>query len=341
MWKRKTQGRLNMADSTNAQRVTDEVDVALIGGGIMSATLGAMLRTLEPSWSQVLFERLDAPAQESSSPWNNAGTGHSALCELNYTPEVNGRIEINKALGVNEKFQVSRQFWSYQINQGVLPNPREWINPVPHVSFARGESQVSYLKKRYDALASHPLFPNMQYTDDRSVFNEMLPLMADGRSEFEKSRFPGPMPALILTMGLRLASSSKLPRLMAPISVMDMRSKTLPAIVVNGRSKSKTFIPEIFRLFVPTLFLWALEEWHFRFSRSLESQKYVVGAVSRYRVNGCAVLTRKSSSNTRRKFMAKHLSVRPRCQYRTWIPALLMGKKACCLVLMRDGHQNS
>ncbi|AEX44497.1 malate:quinone oxidoreductase [Corynebacterium diphtheriae HC01] len=175
-----------MADSTTAQHVTDEVDVALIGAGIMSATLGAMLRTLEPGWTQVMFERLDAPAQESSSPWNNAGTGHSALCELNYTPEVKGRVQIDKALGVNEKFQISRQFWSYQVNEGVLPSPREWINPVPHVSFGRGEDQVAYLKKRYEALAAHPLFPNMQYTDDRAKFAEMLPLMADGRSEFEK-----------------------------------------------------------------------------------------------------------------------------------------------------------
>lgn len=111
-----------MSDSTNnATTISDEVDVALIGGGVMSATLGAMLRTLEPGWSQVVFERLDAPAEESSSPWNNAGTGHSALCELNYTPEVNGKIEISKAIGVNEKFQLSRQFWAYQVNEGVLP----------------------------------------------------------------------------------------------------------------------------------------------------------------------------------------------------------------------------
>ena len=65
---------------------TDDVDIVLVGGGIMSATLGAMLRELEPSWSQMVIERLDAPAMESSSRWNNAGTGHSALCELNYTP---------------------------------------------------------------------------------------------------------------------------------------------------------------------------------------------------------------------------------------------------------------
>ncbi|AZA11665.1 malate dehydrogenase (quinone) [Corynebacterium gerontici] len=167
-------------------KVSDEVDVVLIGAGVMSATLGAMLRTLQPDWSQIVFERLDRPAEESSSPWNNAGTGHSALCELNYTPEVNGKIDISKAIGVNEKFQASRQFWSYQVKQGVLPSPREWINPVPHVSFARGEDQVAYLKKRYEALAGHPLFPGMQYTEDRQKFEEMLPLMAEGRPADEK-----------------------------------------------------------------------------------------------------------------------------------------------------------
>ncbi|AHI23050.1 malate dehydrogenase (quinone) [Corynebacterium vitaeruminis] len=175
-----------MSDSKNNAAISHEVDVALVGAGIMSATLGAMLRELEPGWSQILFERLDAPAEESSSPWNNAGTGHSALCELNYTPEVNGKIEIAKAIGVNEKFQVSRQFWAHQMDRNVLGDPREWINPVPHVSFGRGEEQVEYLKKRYEALVGHPLFPNMEYTDDRAKFDEMLPLMADGRSASDK-----------------------------------------------------------------------------------------------------------------------------------------------------------
>lgn len=175
-----------MSDSKNNAAISHEVDVALVGAGIMSATLGAMLRELEPGWSQILFERLDAPAEESSSPWNNAGTGHSALCELNYTPEVKGKIEITKAIGVNEKFQASRQFWAHQVDRGVLADPREWINPVPHVSFGRGADQVEYLRKRYDALVGHPLFPNMQFTDDRAKFDEMLPLMADGRSASDK-----------------------------------------------------------------------------------------------------------------------------------------------------------
>ncbi|WP_075726605.1 malate dehydrogenase (quinone) [Corynebacterium aquilae] len=167
--------------STTKNPVTDEADVVLIGAGIMSATLGAMLGELEPNWSQVIFERLDGPAEESSSPWNNAGTGHSALCELNYTPDVNGKIQTAKAIGVNEKFQVSRQFWAHQLEQGVLTDARDFINQVPHVSFAQGRDQMDYLKRRYDALAPHPLFPDMQYSDDPAKFAEFLPLMAKGR----------------------------------------------------------------------------------------------------------------------------------------------------------------
>ena len=162
-------------------KITDEVDVALIGAGIVSTTLGAMLRELQPDWTQMVLERLDGPALESSSPWNNAGTGHSALCELNYTPEKNSLLDITKAVNINEKFQVSRQFWSHQVEHGVLGDPKEFINPVPHVSLAQGQEQVDYLRRRYDTLREHTLFPGMQFTDDKDVFSEKLPLMAKGR----------------------------------------------------------------------------------------------------------------------------------------------------------------
>ncbi|PZQ23510.1 MAG: malate dehydrogenase (quinone), partial [Corynebacterium propinquum] len=165
---------------------TDDVDIVLIGGGIMSATLGAMLRELEPSWSQMVFERLDAPAMESSSPWNNAGTGHSALCELNYTPEKNGTIDLSKAVGVNEKFQISRQFWAHQLNNGILSDPKQFINKVPHVSFGKGTDQVGYIERRFEALRDNHMFPDMKFTDDREEFAEKLPVMASGRNDNEK-----------------------------------------------------------------------------------------------------------------------------------------------------------
>src|SRR5690606_3445092 len=119
------------------------VDVALIGGGIMSATLGTLIQQLEPTWSIAIYERLSDVALESSNPWNNAGTGHAAFCEVNYTPEQpDGSVTIQNAIKINEQFQVSRQFWSFLVGEGVLPEPRKFITPVPHMTFVTGEANV-------------------------------------------------------------------------------------------------------------------------------------------------------------------------------------------------------
>lgn len=148
----------------------------------MSATLGALLRLLEPDWSITMIERLDGAAAESSDPWNNAGTGHSALCELNYTPQKSdGSIDTAKAITVNEQFQVSRQFWAYAVENGVLPDVRSFLNPIPHVSFVQGAANAAYLKARYDALVTNPLFASMEYIDDKDEFARRLPLMAAKR----------------------------------------------------------------------------------------------------------------------------------------------------------------
>ncbi len=166
---------------------TKKVDVLLVGGGIMSSTLGVWLHELEPDWSMMMVERLDGVAQESSNGWNNAGTGHSALAELNYTPEKsNGKIDISKAVEINEGFQVSRQFWSYQVKTGVLKNPRSFINSTPHMSFVWGDDNVRYLKKRYEALQASPLFRGMQYSDDYDQISKWVPLMMEGRDRSQK-----------------------------------------------------------------------------------------------------------------------------------------------------------
>ncbi len=162
--------------------MTEKTDVVLIGAGIMSATLGALLRQLQPDWSVSLFERLDAAAAESSDPWNNAGTGHSALCELNYSPQnPDGSVDVSKAIDINERFQVSRQFWSYGVENGLLGDPSAFINPIPHVSFVHGADNVDYLRKRYEALSRHPLFEGMEYIDSPDEFARRLPLMSKGR----------------------------------------------------------------------------------------------------------------------------------------------------------------
>lgn len=155
--------------------------MVLVGAGIMGATLGALLRRLEPDWSITLIERLDAVAAESSSPWNNAGTGHSALCELNYTPELpDGSIDITKAVRINEQFQVTRQFWAYAVENGILTD-RGFLNPVPHVSFVRGAHRVDYLRRRRRALAGNPLFAGTELIEDPDEFARRLPFMAAQR----------------------------------------------------------------------------------------------------------------------------------------------------------------
>lgn len=172
-----------MSDVSGAGKVAStKTDVVLVGAGIMSATLGALLRLVEPNWSITMVERLDGAAAESSDPWNNAGTGHSALCELNYTPErTDGSIDISKAVHVNEQFQVSRQFWAYAVENGVLPDVRSFLNPIPHVSFVHGAKNADYLKRRYDALVGNPLFASMEYIDDKDEFSRRLPFMAAKR----------------------------------------------------------------------------------------------------------------------------------------------------------------
>lgn len=167
-----------------AQDVTeDHVDVLLIGGGIMSATLGVLLHQLEPNWKMELVERLDQVAGESSDGWNNAGTGHSALCELNYTPvnAADGRVEIAKAIEINEQWQVTRQFLSHQVRAGVLRDPGAFINSTPHMNLVWGRDNVAYLRKRYDALGASPLFSGMDFTTDPRQIATWVPLMMEGR----------------------------------------------------------------------------------------------------------------------------------------------------------------
>jgi len=161
-------------------------DVVLIGGGIMSATLGVLLQELEPTWSIRVLERLEGLAEESSGPWNNAGTGHSALCELNYTPErADGTVDISKAVQVNEQFQISRQFWTFLVEGGRIPDPAAFIRTTPHMSFVWGADNVDYLRRRYDALKDHPLFVGLKFSDDPEVIRGWAPLLLQGRSGSE------------------------------------------------------------------------------------------------------------------------------------------------------------
>ncbi|WP_198425836.1 MULTISPECIES: malate:quinone oxidoreductase [Microbacterium] len=165
---------------------TGTVDVLLIGGGIMSATLGTLLQEVQPDLKIALFERLSDVALESSNAWNNAGTGHAALCELNYMPESkDGSVDPAKAISINEQFQQSRQFWSSLVEAGVLDAPSTFINSTPHMTFVRGEKDVAYLKKRYEALKEEPLFAGIEYSEDSRVINTWAPLLMQKRRKGE------------------------------------------------------------------------------------------------------------------------------------------------------------
>src|SRR5690606_23808411 len=159
-----------------------EVDVVLIGGGIMSATLGTLINELNPDIDIEILERLDVVAAESSDAWNNAGTGHSALCELNYTPQqADGSVKIDKAITIAEQFEVSKQFWAYLVEKGVIKNPENFIRKVPHMSAVFGADDVQFLKTRYEALTKQTLFKGMEYTEDTALLEQWVPLMMEGR----------------------------------------------------------------------------------------------------------------------------------------------------------------
>ena len=160
-----------------------KADVVLVGAGVMSATLGTLIKELEPEWNIVIVEKLGAAGMESTDPWNNAGTGHSALCELNYSVEKSdGTMDVSKAIKINEQFQVSRQFWSYLVNSGQIDNPQDFIMPIPHMSFIEGKKNVDFLRKRYAILSENPLFEGMEYTEDAAKLKEWVPLMMEGRT---------------------------------------------------------------------------------------------------------------------------------------------------------------
>ena len=157
-------------------------DAVLIGGGIASATLAALLSELEPGWRIEVIEKLDAVGQESSDGWNNAGTGHSALCELNYTPQdVDGSVSPAKAISINEQFQVSRQLWAHLVEQGSLGDPAGFIHAVPHMSFVQGTDNADYLRRRHEALVANPLFERMEFTTSHEQLAAWAPLVADER----------------------------------------------------------------------------------------------------------------------------------------------------------------
>jgi len=165
----------------------EKVDVLLVGGGVMSATLATLLNELDPSIRMMMVERLPSIATESTDAWNNAGTGHAGYCELNYTPmDDAGNVSINRALAINASFEVSLQLWASLVEKNALPAPAKFINKTPHLSFVWGEENVEFLRKRHSLLQEHPLFKDMEFSDDVAQLTEWMPLMMQQRAGDEK-----------------------------------------------------------------------------------------------------------------------------------------------------------
>jgi malate dehydrogenase (quinone) len=163
---------------------SESPDVVLIGAGIMSATFGTVLKELEPSLDVVMFETLHDCAQESSQAWNNAGTGHAANCELNYTPQrADGSVDISKALEVNTEFDLSRQLWSHLVTKGAIADPRAFLHPCPHMSFVWGDENVAFLHQRYKEMSAHHCYHGMEYSEDHGHVAEWVPLVMEGRDK--------------------------------------------------------------------------------------------------------------------------------------------------------------
>ena len=166
-------------------RMEKDIDVVLIGSGVMSANLGALLKQLDPNLKIELFEVTEEIAQESSNGWNNAGTGHAGICEVAYTPDwgEDGEIKVGKAIEIFEEFEQTKQFWAYAVRTGMIDKPSEFINQVPHISFVYGQEQVDFLRSRYKGMSKHPFFSTMQYTEDPEQIRKWAPLLIEGRED--------------------------------------------------------------------------------------------------------------------------------------------------------------
>lgn len=159
----------------------EKIDALFIGGGMVSATIASMLIELMPQWKIHVYERLERCGTESSDGFNNAGTGHSGLCELNYSPQEGDTVNIKKAVMINHQFQETREYLSYLVEKGDLKDVKSFINPTPHMSFCMGDDGVKFLKTRYTLLKQHPLFASMLYSEDYDQIKKWAPLLMEGR----------------------------------------------------------------------------------------------------------------------------------------------------------------
>ena len=209
-----------------------ETDVVLMGAGIMSATLGMILKELDPNITIQIFERADEAGTESSDAWNNAGTGHAAYCELNYTPQkADGSIDVTKAVKIAESYEVSKEFWAYLVQKKYLPNPSEFITAIPHLSFVWGKDNVDYLRKRYNVMQTSTMFKPMVYSEDRDQIMQWAPIVMKGRETSQ------PVAATRMTLGTDV-NFGTLTR-----SIIDQLSK-MPGVTIHYNVEALDLDPD-------------------------------------------------------------------------------------------------
>ncbi len=206
-------------------------DVVLVGAGIMSATLATLLHELDPDLRMLLVERLEGPAQESSAAVNNAGTGHAANCELNYTPlQADGTVATTKALAINAAFETSLQFWASLAEQGQL-NPGSFLHQVPHLSAVWGGGDVAFLRQRYQQLRQLPAFAAMEWTEDAGELSAWMPLVMAGRKGHE------PVAATRINRGTDVDFGSLTRAYLAPLQASGALEVLHGTTVVNLRRR--------------------------------------------------------------------------------------------------------
>jgi malate dehydrogenase (quinone) len=280
------------------------VDVLLIGAGIMSSTLAVMLKELDPNLKIELHETLESAAQESSNAWNNAGTGHAALCELNYTPmKSDGTIDISKALEVNTEFDLSRQFWAYLTKKGTIKNPQDFIHPTPHHSFVI-------------ALTAHHCYKGMLYTEDKDVLREWTPLLMEGRDPKEKLAMTRMETGTDIDYGaltkILLNSLKDDPKFsihfLSQVEDLTREGNLWKVKIHDKKNKQKR---EVFAKFVfigaGGAALHLLQK-----SKIPESNGYAGFLLVGF---GCAAIMKRLPIGTMQKYMVKHLSARRQCLY--------------------------
>ena len=302
----------------------EAVDVVLVGAGIMSATLAVLLKELDPAIKLEVVELMDSGAAESSNPWNNAGTGHAGLCELNYTPQAaDGTVDIKKAVHINTQFEVSKQFWSYLTKKGTFGSCKTFISPVPHLSFVQGDSGVSFLKERFKLLSKHHAFTDMEYTEDKAKMADWMPLMMPGRPADEVVAATRVMNGTDVNFG---ALTNQLLKHLT--SAPDAQVKYCKRVTGLKRNNGGWTV--------------SIKDVNSGNTRDVDAKFVFLGAggaalpllqasaASRSVANGCAATTLKWPNTTRPRCTARPPWVRHRCPCRTWTPVSSMARSPCC-----------